>query len=56
MGPGSDLVVEGIIVLKFNIQDQVLKFYIKHSGSEPMDVDFELESALSPGLHEYFGN
>jgi len=30
--------------------------YTKHSGSEPIDVDFELESTLTPELYEYFGD
>ena len=29
--------------------------YEKHSGSGPIDVDFELESPLSSSLYEYYG-
>ena len=29
--------------------------YEKHSGSGPIDVDFELESPLSSSLYAYYG-
>lgn len=30
--------------------------YLEHTGSAPMDVDFEMESPLSDGLYEFFGS
>ena len=30
--------------------------YLKHTGSAPMDVDFEMESPLSEGLYDFFGS
>lgn len=29
--------------------------YLKHTGSAPIDVDFEMENPLSDGLYEFFG-
>lgn len=30
--------------------------YSEHTGSSPMDVDFEMESPLTAGLYEFFGS